>query len=59
MIDNVFDKVMTTSVKDNELTIREQGLDSHAAYEIFGPVSFRNDQQIFLELYATTHSYRN
>ena len=40
-IDNVFDKVVTPSIKDNERNIRAQDLDRHTAYEIFGPVQKR------------------
>ena len=38
MIDNVFDKVVTPSVKDNERDIPTRGLDCHTAYEISDPV---------------------
>ena len=37
-IDNVFGKVVTPSVKDNECDIWVQGLDWHTAYEIYEPV---------------------
>ena len=36
--DNVFDKLVTLSIKDNERDIRTHGLDRHTAYEILGPV---------------------
>ena len=56
-IDNVFDKVVTPSIKDNERDIQAQGFDKQTVYEIFDP--FQKDQQIFLEIYATTHSNRH
>ena len=37
-IDNLFDKVVTPSIKYNERDVRAQGLDRHRAYEISGPV---------------------
>ena len=41
-IDNIFDKVVTPSIKDNECNIRAQGLDIHnTAYEISGLVQKR------------------
>ena len=37
-IDNVFDRVVAPSIKDNEHDIQAQGFDRHTAYEIFDPV---------------------
>ena len=40
-INNVFDKLITPLIKNNERDIRAQGLDRHTTYEIFGPVQKR------------------
>ena len=40
-IDNVFDKMVTPSIKNNGHDIRVQGLDRHTASEICGPVQKR------------------
>ena len=45
--DNIFDKVVTPSIKDNERHIQAQGLARHTAYEISGPVQKRSTN--FLE----------
>ena len=41
-IDNVFDKVVTSSIKNNERDIRLQGVDRHTVYEISDPVQKRS-----------------
>ena len=40
-IDNVCDKVVTPSIKDNEPNIWRRGLDRHTIYKISGPVHKR------------------
>ena len=56
-IDNVFDKVVTPPIKENERHIQAHDLARHAAYEIL--TRFRNGQPIFLKLYAITHTNKH